>query len=157
MSDAIQAPGGSASTIVDPSAQVSSAINTPHDGQSSSTKIESQVVGSSLHNYRLHSASPLDMRRQPARNQSPEPQWQQQQAAKDSKSLRDLGSSPLTARAHLTTLGSPHRATSAPKNEKTAVGARTANDSPFRQHGRDGQAAITAGSGFQGTRRFSIR
>ncbi|KAL2444694.1 hypothetical protein ABEF95_017153 [Exophiala dermatitidis] len=72
-------PAGSASTIVDPSAQLSSALNTPHDDphsqqqqqhhyhqHSSTTKTEPQYGGgSNVHNYRQHSSSPLETRRVP--------------------------------------------------------------------------------------------
>ncbi|EXJ88386.1 hypothetical protein A1O1_05316 [Capronia coronata CBS 617.96] len=147
-------PAGSASTIVDPAAQISSAINTPYDEQqqSSTTKVEPQP-GSSVHNYRLHSTSPLDTRRvisgpgvgadfQIATDHSEAP-------TKDM--LRDLNSSPLTSRAQLA-VGSPPRAASArPDKAASRFGS---NESPFR-HARD--SGITAGSGFSGTGRFSIR
>ncbi|KAK7900950.1 hypothetical protein LTR67_003235 [Exophiala xenobiotica] len=128
------APVGSASTIADPSAQISSAINTPHDGQSSTTKLEN-LAGSMLamRNDRMHS-SPLDTR---------------DTQTKDT--IRDLGSSPLTSRAQL---ASP-RATSA-RPDMTRV-SRLGNDSPFRPREAGTATAITAGSGFGATGRFSIR
>ncbi|KAJ9615727.1 hypothetical protein H2200_001804 [Cladophialophora chaetospira] len=93
--DGLQPPGGSASTIVDPSvsAQASSAINTPAEGQGSAAKVETQ--GSNLNAFRLHSASPLDMRRHPDHSDSHN---------KDQDVMgngRDMGSSPLTSRAYL--------------------------------------------------------
>ncbi|OAG39392.1 hypothetical protein AYO21_06408 [Fonsecaea monophora] len=107
--DVLQPPSGSASTIVDPSASapVSSAMNTPHDGQSSATKVEAQAVGGSsgLQNYRMHSTSPLDMRRQPVQADSSDPQRQQGRDKDVIGSGRDMGSSPLTSRAYLNTTG----------------------------------------------------
>ncbi|KIX98774.1 uncharacterized protein Z520_05235 [Fonsecaea multimorphosa CBS 102226] len=103
MTDGLQPPGGSASTIVDPSASapVSSAVNTPHDGQSSATKAEAQAGGGSsgLQNYRMHSASPLDMRRQP------DVQRQQGREKDIIGNGRDMASSPLNSRAYLNTSG----------------------------------------------------
>lgn len=147
---------GSASTIVDPAAQVSSAFNTPHDEQQqgSTTKMEPQPQ-SNVHNYRLHSTSPLDTRRvasgagagvggdfRIATDHSEAPR---------EDTLRDLNSSPLTSRAQLAA-GSPPRATSArPDKAASRFGS---NESPFK-HARD--SGITAGSGFSGTGRFSIR
>ncbi|ETI25878.1 hypothetical protein G647_02655 [Cladophialophora carrionii CBS 160.54] len=96
MPDNLQPPGGSASTIADPSAsaQASSAINTPHDGQNSASRTEVQAGPSALHNFRIHSASPLDKRRHPEPNDQP---------GKDKDVMgtaRDTGSSPLTSRAY---------------------------------------------------------
>ncbi|OCT49284.1 transcriptional regulatory protein DEP1 [Cladophialophora carrionii] len=96
MPDNLQPPGGSASTIADPSAsaQASSAINTPHDGQHSASRTEVQAGPSALHNFRIHSASPLDKRRHPEPNDQP---------GKDKDVMataRDTGSSPLTSRAY---------------------------------------------------------
>ncbi|EXJ74149.1 uncharacterized protein A1O5_02443 [Cladophialophora psammophila CBS 110553] len=109
MTDGLQPPGGSASTIVDPSvsAQASSAIHTPHDGQSSATKAEAQTGGGSsgLQNYRMHSASPLDMRRQPAQHDNSELQRQQGREKDVIGSGRDMASSPLTSRAYLNASG----------------------------------------------------
>ncbi|KIW91993.1 uncharacterized protein Z519_06975 [Cladophialophora bantiana CBS 173.52] len=109
MADGLQAPGGSASTIVDPSvsAQASSAVHTPHDGQSSATKTEAQAGGGSsgLQNYRMHSASPLDMRRQPAQLDNSEAHRQQGREKDVIGSGRDMASSPLTSRAYLNTSG----------------------------------------------------
>jgi hypothetical protein len=95
MTDNLQPPGGSASTIADPSAsaQASSVINTPQDGQNSATK-DVQAGPSALHNFRIHSASPLDMRRHPESKDQP---------GKDKDimgNVRDPGSSPLTSRAY---------------------------------------------------------
>ncbi|KIW56133.1 hypothetical protein PV05_04815 [Exophiala xenobiotica] len=128
------APVGSASTIADSSAQISSAINTPHDGQSSTTKMEN-LAGSMLamRNDRMHS-SPLDTR---------------DTQAKDT--TRDLGSSPLNSRAQL---ASPRASSARP--DMTRV-SRLGNDSPFRPRDAGTTTAITAGSGFGGTGRFSIR
>ncbi|KIX01579.1 uncharacterized protein Z518_09305 [Rhinocladiella mackenziei CBS 650.93] len=142
--DGIQ-PTGSASTIVDPSAQ-GSAMNTPHDGRSSTTKLEAQT-GSSLNNYRLHSTSPLDARRAPSNAGFQIATDSSETQARDPN--RALGSSPLTSRAQMSA-GSPPR-TNSTRSEKAS---RLDNDSPFR-HARD--SAITAGSGFSGTGRFSIR
>jgi hypothetical protein len=92
MTDNLQPPLGSASTIVDPSAsaQASSVINTPHDGQNSTAKTEN-------HHYRVHTASPLDMRRHPEAGDL-------QGRDKDIMTAsRDVGSSPLTSRAYLNT------------------------------------------------------
>ena len=93
-------PGGSASTIVDPSAsaQASSVINTPFDGTNGAAKTENAI-------YRVHTASPLDMRRQLNETEN------DQQTGKDKDVLgltaRELGtgmgSSPLTSRAYLNT------------------------------------------------------
>ncbi|EXJ57086.1 hypothetical protein A1O7_07430 [Cladophialophora yegresii CBS 114405] len=96
MPDNLQPPGGSASTIADPSAsaQASSAINTPHDGQNSTSKTEVQAGPSALHNFRIHSASPLDMRRHPESNDQPGKDKDMMSAG------RDTGSSPLTSRAY---------------------------------------------------------
>ncbi|OAP63567.1 hypothetical protein AYL99_02794 [Fonsecaea erecta] len=109
MTDGLQPPGGSASTIVDPSASapVSSAVNTPHDGQSSAAKIEAQAGGGSsgLQNYRMHSASPLDMRRQPAPVDSSDVQRQEGREKDIIGNGRDMASSPLTSRAYLNATG----------------------------------------------------
>ncbi|KIW23185.1 uncharacterized protein PV07_11405 [Cladophialophora immunda] len=109
VSDGLQPPGGSASTIVDPSASapVSSAINTPHDDQSSATKAEVQAGGGSsgMQNYRMHSASPLDMRRQPVQVDNSDLQRQQGREKDIIGSGRDMGSSPLTSRAYLNSSG----------------------------------------------------
>ena len=154
--DSIQ-PTGSASTIVDPSAQVSSAVNTPHEGQSSTTKIETQL-GSSLNNYRMHSTSPLDTRRATSHSNSFHIATDAE-AALAKEQLRDLGSSPLTSRAQLAATSSPRAGSRGP--EKGVLGmSRIGNESPFR-HAKEqpGAPGITAGSGlgFAGTGRFSIR
>ena len=93
--DHLQQPGGSASTIVDPSAsaQVSSAINTPHDAASSTAVAEK-------HNYRVQNASPLDTR--PHLNES-STEHQQGRDKDIDPTARDLGSSPLISRAYLNT------------------------------------------------------
>ncbi|EXJ78286.1 hypothetical protein A1O3_09447 [Capronia epimyces CBS 606.96] len=144
-------PAGSASTIVDPSAQISSAINTPHDEQlySSTTKLEPQP-GSSVHNYRLHSTSPLDTRRVASGAGTDFHISTDNSEALTKDRHRDLNSSPLTSRAQQAA-GSPPRAASARPDK---VPSRFNDDSPFR-HARD--SAITAGSGLSGTGRFSIR
>ncbi|KIV85889.1 hypothetical protein PV11_01541 [Exophiala sideris] len=126
-------PAGSASTIADPAAHASSVINTPHDGQSSTTKLENQAGTS----YQINSVSPLDTRRIVGDGSEAQ-----------GKESRDFASSPLNARVHLA--GSPPRATSARPDKMTRLG----NDSPFK-HANN--AGITAGSGFSGTGRFSIR
>lgn len=141
---------GSASTILDPSAQHSSLANTPHEGVSSTTKVENH--GSSIHNYRLHSASPLDTRRN-----APQPQNRNDTdghsggGAKDH--IRDLASSPLNARANMNLPHSPPRTHSA-RPEK--VSRMTNNESPFRHH-KDTSIAAGGAPGFAGTGRFSIR
>ncbi|KAI1618257.1 Sds3-like-domain-containing protein [Exophiala viscosa] len=127
-------PAGSASTIADPNAHASSVINTPHDGQSSTTKMEN-LAGT---NYQINSVSPLDTRRVVADGSD----------APGKDVSRDFASSPLNARVHLA--GSPPRAGSARPDKMTRLG----NDSPFK-HANN--AGITAGSGFSGTGRFSIR
>ena len=153
--DGIQ-PTGSASTIVDPSAQASSAVNTPHEGQSSTTKIETQH-GSSLNNYRMHSTSPLDTRR--ATNSNSFHIATDAETAPTKEQLRDLGSSPLTSRAQLAATASPRAGSRGP--DKGVLGmSRIGDESPFR-HAKEqaGAPGITAGSGlgFSGTGRFSIR
>lgn len=142
---------GSASTIPDPSAQLSSLANTPQEGLSSTTKLEQQ--GSSVHNYRLHSASPLDARRvvPPYQDRHEVDSTQSGPAPKDH--IRDLASSPLNARANLNMAKSPPRAHNA-RSDK--VNRLANNESPFLHH-KD--TSITAGGvgGFAVTGRFSVR
>ncbi|KAL6244491.1 hypothetical protein RBB50_008733 [Rhinocladiella similis] len=124
-------PHGSASTIADPSAQISSAINTPNDGPSSATQVDHQAGSASNHNYRLHSASPLDTRNMQTKD-----------------SIRDIGSSPLNSRAQVLP---PRTGSARPDARMSGVG----NDSPFKSKDA-GATAITAGSGFGGTGRFRV-
>ena len=64
---------GSASTIVEhPSAQASSALNTPYDAQHGPAKTETTV--SSILDHRPHSASPLDTRRPNTTSDTVQPQ-----------------------------------------------------------------------------------
>jgi hypothetical protein len=132
-------PAGSASTIVDPSAQASSALNTPHDPSSAA-----QPPGP---NY----SSPMDARRAaPSAATSFQIATDRSETAQQADNLKEMASSPLTSRAQLVSGSSPR---ANPKFSGLA-----GNDSPFR-HNRD--SALTAGSGggggFSGTGRFSIR
>ena len=93
--EGLQAPVGSASTIVDPSAsaQASSAIDTPLDG------VNSTAYKTQNHNYRIRTVSPLDVRRHLVESTA-------DQLAKERDVMsapRDVGSSPLTSRAYLNT------------------------------------------------------
>lgn len=150
-------PTGSASTIVDPAAQHSSVANTPHDGQSSATKLEHQSNSNNIHNYRLHTASPLDSRRPNPNTNHPNPSSQDPVGDNQTQSkdyIRDIASSPLNARANLNLVNSPPRANSTRPEKSGRLGH---NDSPFRHK----DTAITAGVGSAGVNmgmgRFSIR
>ncbi|KIV89797.1 hypothetical protein PV10_07172 [Exophiala mesophila] len=141
---------GSASTIPDPSAQLSSLANTPQEGISSTTKLEQQ--GSSVHNYRLHSASPLDRRAVPPFHDRHDVDNSQSGPA-PKEHIRDLPSSPLNARANVNVATSPPRAHNARPEKVTRMAN---NESPFLHK----DTGITTGGlgGFAAvTGRFSVR
>lgn len=135
---------GSASTIPEnPSAQASSALNTPHDLLSSQAKAEQQGANS-VQNYRL-SVSPLESRK--TNNTSTHQNNVEELDHRLPQQVQEPASSPLSGRNRLA--NSPPGIGSSNVDNLPRHGA-----SPF-PIGRD--SAISTGAGLMGTGRFSVR
>lgn len=133
---------GSASTIAEhPSAQASSALNTPHDMLSSQTKVEAANLVN-LQNHRQPSDSPLDTRR-------PNPTSEPMQVDHEDSRPHDQESntSPLAART--ATAISPPQTSLGPAD---TIPRHSATSPPYHTQ----PPGITAGAGLAGAGRYSL-